>query len=805
MTPSICLISRPDLVPTIHGAAVKIMRTAEALSRLGARVFIVTNDRLWFYEAVEGLVNRRRYPQVLLSLTNLPPALKAKLLAARLPSYWQALEALLHRLGYPTDEHFLYQPLVDLDFWLRVLYVGWTHRIHVYQAEFPGYAVPAVIAARLLGGQSALVEHNVEHKRLADTTDLEPATLARLRRIEAACARAVDHVIAVSEPDRELLLKDGVEDHRIAVIPHGVELESYQRISGAGIRARYRIPEDVPLLVFHGTLHYWPNTIAVKHIAEDLLPRLERAGQKVKVMICGMNPPRYYAHPDIVFTDVVQDLPQHLKAADLAVVPLDDGGGTRLKILEYFAAGIPVVSTPKGAEGIPARHGETILLAEQMEDFTQAVLTLLRTPQEARRIGLAGQTFVQSYSWDALCSRYLSLYGFDSKKKTSEHPEALTAPPAPAQHNHTPAPAQNNHTSGAPHTSGSQYTREAQHTHNRDSRGAVLGPFADSPALRGITEHLPGAITPTKPLTMIMMINRGCNLRCEFCDLYENPERLEGAHVYRILEEAASLGVKTVVFTGGEPFLHGDLWEMIRRARALGLGTNVTTNGTLIEKHLSKLVDAGISSVSVSLDGLEETHEALRKIKGCHEKTLQGIKLLQRHGIPTNIYFVVTGQNVGELVPVYELAQSLGCGFDFWPVNDAHQLYLITPEHRSLYRQAIDTLAARDPAVAAKRDYYYAGLDYHAGWDKHLRCLGLIEQFGVNLQGELVPCCVWDNTDLTVGSLKEHGLASLWFGEQAQTRRRQIFEQGCHNRCFNHSLYEFQLSTGLSFVVGGQS
>lgn len=772
MTPSICLISRPDLVPTTHGAAVKIVRTAEALSRLGARVFIVTNDRLWFYEAVDGLVNRRRYPQVLLSLTNLPPALKAKLLAARVPSYWHGLEAVLHRLGYPTDEHFLYQPLVDLDFWLRVLYVGWTHRIDVYQAEFPGYAVPAVIAARLLGGTSALVEHNIEHKRLADTTDLEPATLARIRRIEAACARAVDHVIAVSEPDRALLLKDGVEDSRIAVIPHGVDLESYQNLSGAGIRARYRLPADVPLLVFHGTLHYWPNTMAVKHIAEDLLPRLEQAGQRVKVMICGMNPPRYYAHPDILFTDVVQDLPQHLKAADLAVVPLDDGGGTRLKILEYFAAGVPVVSTSKGAEGIPARHGEAIYLADKMEDFAQAVLTLLRTPHEARRIGLAGQTFVQSYSWDALCARYLSLYGYEGQKKKSE-----------------------GHVSASTRTHGSPSA----------APGSVWGPFADSPALRGITSHLPTALKPTKPLTMIMMINRGCNLRCEFCDLYEDPERLDGAHVYRILEQAASMGVRTVVFTGGEPFLHGDLWEMIRRARALGLATNVTTNGTLIEKHLDKLVDSGISSVSVSLDGLEQTHEALRKIKGCHEKTLHGIRLLQKHGIPTQVYFVITGQNVGELVPVYELAQSLGCGFDFWPVNNAHQLYLVTPEHRALYRAAIDTLAARDPQVAAKRDYYYAGLDYHAGWDKHLRCLGLIEQFGVNLQGELVPCCVWDNHDLTVGSLKTQDLASLWFGEQAQARRKQIFEQGCHNQCFNHSLYEFQLSTGLSFVVGGQA
>lgn len=775
MAKAICIITRPDLVPTVHGAAVKIIRTAEALSRLGARVTVVTNDRLWFYEAQDGLVNRKRYPQALLSATNLPPFLKApleeRLASLKIPTYWQGLASLLNRLGYPGDEHFLYQPMIDPDFWLRVLYIGWAHQIDVYQAEFPGYAIPAILAARTLGGQSALVQHNVEYKRLSDTTDIPAPVLKRLRRLEAFCMRSVDHLIAVSEVDRQLMLQDGVPDAKIAVIPHGVDLDAYQNVSSAGIRRRYQIPEAVPLLVFHGTLHYWPNTVAVKHIACDLLPRLEARGIHVKVMICGMNPPRYYAHPDIIFTDVVQDLPSHLMAADLAIVPLDDGGGTRLKILEYFAAGLPVISTSKGAEGITAPPGEALVIADGQDAFAEAVISLLQAPERARKIGETGRRFVQDYAWDALCAQYMTRYGF-----------AVAEPPAPK-----PPPVE----PLAPSPS----TPDSAETVGWLAGGSPL----EDPAIVG---HIPVPLHPTKPLTMIMMINRGCNLRCDFCDLYERPERFALEPAQKIIMEAAGMGVKTVVFTGGEPFMHPDLWALIRLASDLGMGTNVTTNGTLIERHLDNILASGLSSVSVSLDGLEETHEALRKIKGCHAKTLHGIELLREKGVPTNVYFVVTGQNVEELIPVYDLAHRMGCGFDFWPVNDAHHLYLLTPEHRAQYRAVIQALADRDAQVAAKHDYYLAGLDYHAGWDKRVRCLGLIEQFGVNLQGDLVPCCVWDNTDLTVGSLKESSLPELFYGAEAQARRTQIFEQGCHNRCFNHSLYEFQLSTGLSFVVG---
>ena len=108
---------------------------------------------------------------------------------------------------------------------------------------------------------------------------------------------------------------------------------------------------------FHGTLHYAPNTDAVRFIAEHLIPLVEEDDplEQVHFVITGLNPPMYYAHPKITFTEAVDDLAGHLSMADIFLCPLFDGGGTRLNYWNILAVGKPIITTHKGAEGIPDR------------------------------------------------------------------------------------------------------------------------------------------------------------------------------------------------------------------------------------------------------------------------------------------------------------------------------------------------------------------------------------------------------------------------------------------------------------------
>ena len=114
-------------------------------------------------------------------------------------------------------------------------------------------------------------------------------------------------------------------------------------------------------------------------------------------------------YSDIIFTGVVRNLPQYIAAADIAVVPLTAGGGMRMKILEYFAAGKPVVSTRKGVEGIPAKNGREIIVTK-IGNFGDAIERLIKSKRLREKIGKNARNFVKDYDWGKICKKYIDVY-----------------------------------------------------------------------------------------------------------------------------------------------------------------------------------------------------------------------------------------------------------------------------------------------------------------------------------------------------------------------------------------------------------
>ncbi len=717
MASRVAILTRGDLFPTHHGAAVKIVRTAEALAAAGDHVVLVSDDRDAYLRFEGGKVVRVPFGARVRAAQELPGGRNQ----AR-------LERLLLAFGYPATETFLYRPVIDPAWWARVLYVGLRERIEIYQAEFPGYAAPAILASKLLGGRSVLVEHNVEHDRLRQMAGLGRAALTRIRLVEEALTRAVDDVIVLSEEDRTRL---GGRGH---LVPHGVDLGSYtgQRVD---LRARYALPAG-PVVFFHGTLHYAPNTEAVRFLAERVLPSLPA---DASILVAGMGAPVAYASDQLRFTGPVDDLPAHIQSADLMVCPLFAGGGTRMKLLEYFAAAKAVVSTPIGAEGLGVRNEEHLLVAEG-DGFAAAVNRALGDAPLRRRLGEAARAYASARDWSEVTRAYRAIH-----------------------------------------------------------RGEG-GDFVPRPSIEA---HLPPRI-PSKPLTMLFLINRGCNLRCQFCDLWDRPEEVPTHRALRLVDEAAEIGTKVLVLTGGEPLLHPGLVEIVRHAKKRGLSVNITTNGTLVDRHLDALATAGVASLSFSIDGLAETHDRLRGQPGAHRRTWTQLNQTILDGrVECAVYFTVTNQNVRELVPVYEAVRAAGARFDFWPVNDAPDLYLTSEADKAAWLEAVTQLARADGAVAAKAHYYAEALGYHAGETGPMRCLGLVDQFGVTYQGDLLPCCVWGGEGLKVGNVFETPLADLWRSPEVQRHREHLWTAGCTAGCYNHSLYELVASTGESHRAPG--
>lgn len=395
--PGVLLISRGDLFPPNHGAAVKIDRTAAALSRLTGPVCLVTDHRDRFYRYRDGERVSVRYP-LWLSLVG--------------PWRWR-LRRGLRAAGIPAEETSLYGALRDWSLDLRAAYVAARYGMRVFQAEFPAYARVCLWVRSLRGGLTILVEHNVEFERLREQFDqLTAEGYAFLRQTEIFLCNQVDRVVAVSERDRECLVRQGVDATRVHVIPHGVDLAAFDAAAGLPhtLLRQWGVASGRPLLVYHGTYRYPPNLEAMRILADEILPRLRMRGLAPAVMAIGPSPPARDFHPDFVFVGGVDSVAPYIKAGKVAVVPLQRGGGTRMKILDYFAAAVPVVSTSKGVEGLGLVDGRQVLIRDGFDDFSDAVADLLCDRVKSRALGAAGRRYVEQLDWLKIARRYVDLF-----------------------------------------------------------------------------------------------------------------------------------------------------------------------------------------------------------------------------------------------------------------------------------------------------------------------------------------------------------------------------------------------------------
>lgn len=385
------LITRADIEPANHGAAVKIQQLAAGLSRRLDAVFVVTGERGHYQEWRNGHRSRQRFPGWLRWLAP--------------PRQWVILKLLLR--GFPVSNLFLYYPLADASYARRALWLGRHYQVVLWQAEFPAYAVACFRGQAVFGGATVLAEHNVEYDRMREQLPaMSDRQMSLLRYWEVHLCRASDNVVCVSRRDRDRLVADGVPAERITVIPHGVDIAAFADADPEDLRKRFGLPADCRVLVFHGTYRYPPNLEAIRFLAREILPLL---GSGYRVLAVGLDPPAHSPAPEVHFTGPVDDLPAVLKGSDMAVVPLKGGGGTRMKVLDYFAAGVPVISTEKGVEGLSLEPGTHYLRADDADAFSRAILSLDADAELRSRLVAAGSSFVAELDWQRIADRYLEL------------------------------------------------------------------------------------------------------------------------------------------------------------------------------------------------------------------------------------------------------------------------------------------------------------------------------------------------------------------------------------------------------------
>jgi len=221
---------------------------------------------------------------------------------------------------------------------------------------------------------------------------------------ERRYAELADHVLAVSENDRASFAQYA-DPRRISVIPTGVDTEYFQPEVPSGPSL-----EQPDTMAFTGGMDWMPNEDGVAYFVEKILLLIRRQIPEAAFWAVGRRPPRRIqalASDSVVVTGTVEDIRPYLAKAALCVVPLRSGSGTRIKIFEAMAMGKAVVSTTMGAEGLPVRHGENILLVDEPADFARQVVQLLRDPEGRARLGRTARRLVEeNYGWPAVAAHF---------------------------------------------------------------------------------------------------------------------------------------------------------------------------------------------------------------------------------------------------------------------------------------------------------------------------------------------------------------------------------------------------------------
>jgi len=260
-----------------------------------------------------------------------------------------------------------------------------------------------------------LTHHDIESHKMHRRYENEENILKRifffkeymaLRRYEKKYCVKYDSNITVSDIDKNRL-QEIDENIHVNVIQNGVDCNYF----------KYHPRDEMSReLIFTGALDYYPNAKAMLYFCGKIWPILKSKYPELKLTIIGKNPPAQLqsigkGNNGINVLGYVEDIRPHMKRAKVFICPIMEGGGTRIKILDAFSQGVPVVSTTVGAEGLSLENGKHILLADTDSEFVDRVSDLLANEDLSKSISLCARKFVEeNYSYNMIGKKMATVY-----------------------------------------------------------------------------------------------------------------------------------------------------------------------------------------------------------------------------------------------------------------------------------------------------------------------------------------------------------------------------------------------------------
>jgi polysaccharide biosynthesis protein PslH len=272
-------------------------------------------------------------------------------------------------------------------------------------ASWVGYHLALSGFLRMRGISCPIVyhSHNVEYLlRRERKHGLVPFLT---KQAERALVRYASLVTAVSQVDASAF--ESLYGVKPLIVPNGVAMDQFQQnpVETARIKKKYGLAEKTAL--FMGLSDYPPNRDAINSLVLEIFPQVLIEVPDAQLVIIGgktAHRREWLLNPGSL---PYEDVPALISASLLCVAPIRSGSGTRIKILEYMAAGRPVVSTTKGAEGLDMTLGVHLWIADSQADFAKAMIHVFRDSARSEAMGDAARTRVRDlYSWEKIADRF---------------------------------------------------------------------------------------------------------------------------------------------------------------------------------------------------------------------------------------------------------------------------------------------------------------------------------------------------------------------------------------------------------------
>lgn len=238
----------------------------------------------------------------------------------------------------------------------------------------------------------------------------------KLARYEVEACSQVDQVVWVTQEDYEAVAQQATQTQTNGSAPSPRNSRVIPICTDAGADRRFSCGADARRVTFLGGLHYPPNAEGALWFAKAIFPAVLAAVPAACLTVIGKQPPDALTQLDIPaanleVTGYVNDLEPYFASTAAFVVPLLAGGGMRVKILDAWRWGVPVISTTIGAEGIEVTPGQNILIADSAPEFAAATISLLRNPLLGRQlVDAARVTLQRAYGWQTIYQAWDTIY-----------------------------------------------------------------------------------------------------------------------------------------------------------------------------------------------------------------------------------------------------------------------------------------------------------------------------------------------------------------------------------------------------------